>query len=59
MNLIKLCRYKKNKEKIGWRPKVNIEKGISYLLKDISNWKDAPLWTVKKLKKLQENGFYI
>lgn len=48
---------RKIKTKIGWRPKVNIEKGISYLLKDISNWKDAPLWTVKKIEKATRKWF--
>ena len=48
---------RKIKKKIGWRPKVNIEKGISYLLKDISNWKDAPLWTVKKIEKATRKWF--
>ena len=48
---------RKIKKKIGWRPKVNIEKRISYLLKDISNWKDAPLWTVKKIEKATRKWF--
>lgn len=48
---------RKIRKKIGWRPKVNIEKGISYLLKDISNWKDAPLWTVKKIEKATKKWF--
>jgi len=48
---------RKIKTKIGWHPKVNIEKGISYLLKDISNWKDAPLWTVKKIEKATRKWF--
>ncbi len=48
---------KKIKKKIGWRPKINIEKGINYLLKDISNWKDAPLWTTKKIEKATRKWF--
>ena len=47
----------KIKKKIGWKPKIKIEKGISYLLKDISNWKDAPLWTEKKIEKATKKWF--
>ena len=47
----------KIKKKIGWKPKIKIEKGISYLLKDISNWKDAPLWTVTKIQKATKKWF--
>ena len=26
------------------------------MLKEINNWKDAPLWTPKKIKKQQKHG---
>ena len=48
---------RKIKKKIGWKPKVNIIKGIGYLMKDIANWKDAPLWTVKKIEKATRKWF--
>ena len=48
---------RKIKKKIGWKPKVNIKKGIAYLMKDIANWKDAPLWTVKKIEKATRKWF--
>ncbi len=47
----------KIKRKIGWYPKVDIEEGISKLLENLSNWKDAPLWTPKKIKKATRKWF--
>ena len=34
----------------GWKPKVKIEKGVKIMLKNILDWKKAPLWTPKKIK---------
>ena len=45
-----LASIKKIKKHLGWRPKISIEQGISHLLKNISNWKEAPVWTPKKIK---------
>ena len=41
---------KKIKNKLKWRPKVKIKDGISIMKKNISDWKNAPIWTPKKLK---------
>ena len=38
------------KKKLGWRPKINIEKGIKILLKNIKYWENAPIWTPEKIK---------
>ena len=35
---------------LNWRPKISIEEGISELIKNISYWKNAPLWTKKTIK---------
>ena len=32
---------------LNWRPKISIEEGISELIKNISYWKNAPLWNKK------------
>ncbi len=39
----------KIKKKLGWRPKIKIEKGIKILLKNIKYWNNAPIWTPKKI----------
>ncbi len=33
------------KRDLGWRPKVAFEEGVARLLKDIDQWRDAPVWT--------------
>jgi UDP-glucose 4-epimerase len=48
---------KKIKSLTNWRPKVSIKKGIQFMLKDIDNWRDAPLWTPKKIKKATKKWF--
>jgi len=48
---------KKIKSLTSWRPKVSIKKGIQFMLKDIDNWRDAPLWTPKKIKKATKKWF--
>ena len=47
----------KIKRLIGWAPKINIENGISLMLKNIDNWKNAPLWTPKKIKIATKSWF--
>ena len=39
----------KIRKKMGWKPKINIEKGIKILIKNIEYWKKAPVWTPKKI----------
>lgn len=48
---------KKIKRLTNWRPKVSIKEGIQFMLKDIDNWRDAPLWTPKKIKKATKKWF--
>ena len=42
---------KKIKRDLNWAPKINFEDGVKDMLKDINNWKDAPLWNKKSIKK--------
>ncbi len=48
---------RKIKKQLHWTPKVKFEKGINILLGLIENWKDAPLWTPKKIKKATKVWF--
>ncbi len=47
----------KIKKSIGWVPKIDIEKGVDMLLKDIEYWKKAPVWTPKKINKITKLWF--
>ena len=41
---------KKANKYLKWKPVISIEKGISLVLKNINYWKNAPVWTPKKIK---------
>ena len=47
---------RKIKKDLNWKPKVKIRDGEKNLLDNIVNFRDAPVWTPKKLKKLQKFG---
>ena len=42
---------------LQWEPKIKFETGIKGMLKDINKWKDAPLWTPKKIKNATKTWF--
>ena len=39
----------KIKRDLNWKPRINIETGIRILIKNISYWNNAPIWTPKKI----------
>ena len=41
---------KKIKRELHWKPKISFKEGISIMMNEIYKWKDAPLWTPKKIK---------
>ena len=47
----------KIKKALKWKPKIDLKQGISILMKDTSNWKNAPLWTPNKIKKATKDWF--
>jgi len=47
----------KIKEKLGWSPTVNLEKGVETMLKQINDWQDAPLWHPAEIEKATESWF--
>ena len=49
----------KIKTHLNWMPKMPIIKGINLLLKNINNWKNAPVWTPKSIKKETKNWFKL
>ncbi len=48
----------KAKKLLKWKPVVNFDLSIKELVKNnLSDWKNAPLWTPKKIKKATKNWF--
>ena len=45
------------KRNLRWYPSITLKKGIDNVLKNINYWKNAPLWTPKKIKKSTKNWF--
>ena len=49
----------KIKKDLNWKPKVKIENGVEDLLRNIKSFKDAPIWTPKKIKKATKSWFKL
>ena len=47
----------KAKRHLKWKPKVKIKDGVYMLLEKIDDWKNAPIWTPKKIKKATKVWF--
>ena len=47
----------KIKEKLNWTPKISFEEGVNIVLKNISNWEDAPVWSPKKIEEATKEWF--
>ena len=54
---ITLANITKIKSYLKWSPKVPFEKGVKSMLDSIENWKDAPLWDKKSIKKATKLWF--
>jgi UDP-glucose 4-epimerase len=48
---------KKIKKLLGWKSKVDIHAGIKKILNEIDYWKEAPVWTPKKIKVATRDWF--
>ncbi|MCX6122165.1 MAG: GDP-mannose 4,6-dehydratase [Ignavibacteriales bacterium] len=42
---------------LAWQPNVNFEEGVSMMLAEIENWKDAPLWDPNSIEKATQTWF--
>ena len=42
---------------LGWVPSVTFESGIAMMIKEIENWKDAPLWEPESIAKATQTWF--
>ena len=47
----------KIKRELKWKPFITFDVGINTMLRQIEKWKDAPLWTPKKIKKATKVWF--
>ncbi len=47
----------KAKKFLKWKPKVTINEGVNIMLKNINNWKSAPVWNKKSISKATEVWF--
>jgi len=44
---------------LKWKPKISITAGIENLLKNIDDWKDAPVWTPETIKEATKSWFEL
>lgn len=42
---------------LGWRPQVDFSTGVATMMKDIENWRDAPLWDVDRIAEATRTWF--
>jgi UDP-glucose 4-epimerase len=45
------------KARLGWRPRVSLEEGITRLLEHIDLWQDAPVWTPQSIAAATADWF--
>jgi UDP-glucose 4-epimerase len=43
--------------RLGWSPQVSFEKGVASLMKQISYWSQAPVWTPKTIESVTKKWF--
>jgi len=48
---------KKIKKLLKWKSKIDIKEGVKKLLRDIEYWREAPVWTPKKIKNATKDWF--
>ena len=48
---------KKIKNMLKWKPTVNFEEGVKEMLRQINNWKNAPLWNPASIKSATKIWF--
>ncbi len=42
---------------LNWKPKILFEDGVSLMMHEINNWKDAPLWDIESIDKATATWF--
>ena len=49
----------KIKSHFNWQPKIAIDEGIKMLLKNINDWREAPVWTPETIKEETKSWFKL
>jgi len=52
-----LANIKKAKKQLKWKPKIDFYEGVRDLLKNLDDWKFAPVWTKSKIAKETQEWF--
>ena len=47
----------KIKSMLSWQPRVSFEGGVSKVIENIEYWKDAPVWTPKRIEEATQEWF--
>jgi UDP-glucose 4-epimerase len=47
----------KIKRDLGWRPRIEFEQGVAWMMAEIDNWRDAPLWDPESIKRATRTWF--
>ena len=42
---------------LSWKPKVGFERGVAWMMAEIENWRDAPLWDPESIKVATRTWF--
>ena len=45
------------KQELGWSARISLEEGVSLMLKNLSDWADAPLWHPEAIEQATQNWF--
>ena len=49
----------KIKSELNWEPKIDIKVGVKMLIKNINQWKGAPVWTPDSIDKATKEWFNL
>jgi UDP-glucose 4-epimerase len=47
----------KIKSELGWRPRIAFEQGVGWMMAEIDNWRDAPLWDPESIRQATRTWF--
>jgi UDP-glucose 4-epimerase len=42
---------------LGWRPRVDFDQGVAWMMAEIANWRDAPLWDPDSIERATRTWF--
>lgn len=44
-------------QNLGWRPRIDFEQGVAWMMAEIDNWRDAPLWDPDSIQRATRTWF--